>query len=44
MSGDLETWLKHIIQIRSTKPFIPWRIGHTEKYNNRQEARVRENI
>ncbi|MEK7114276.1 MAG: GIY-YIG nuclease family protein [Patescibacteria group bacterium] len=28
--------------VRSTKPFRPWRVGYTEEYSTRTEARRRE--
>ena len=29
-------------KVKSTKPFIPWKLIHVEEHNTRQEARTRE--
>ena len=44
MTDDLENRLviHNSSKVKSTKPYVPWRIVHTEEYNNKQEARVRE--
>ena len=44
MTDDLENRLviHNSSKVKSTKPYVPRRIVHTEEYNNKQEARVRE--
>ncbi|WP_081819404.1 GIY-YIG nuclease family protein [Maribacter sp. Hel_I_7] len=37
MTDDLENRLviHNFSKVKSTKPYVPWRIVHTEEYNNK---------